>query len=289
MKRTLARFALSGLLAVSAASHAASTTTTDFSDLWWNAAESGWGAQVYLQGDVIFLSLFVYDSQRKPIFYTGSDMRRATTTVPGETVYNGALYRNSGPSFSGPFDPARVTNTAVGTASLRFSSATAGTLSYTVDGVAVSKAITRLTWTGASLAGDYKGGMFVNTSNCLGGTGATTLAYPGSLKVTQVGTSIEINSVFTPGFAQSGSCRLRGTYSQNGRLAAITQGTYNCEFVEGPTPTTGTFDITAIEFGENGFSGVYVAHEGSACVQTGRYGGVRRGYGELPPTVDPPQ
>ena len=46
---------------------------TGHADLWWNASESGWGAHVTQQADVIFLVLFVYDSGTRPtIEYAGS-------------------------------------------------------------------------------------------------------------------------------------------------------------------------------------------------------------------------
>ena len=58
---------------------AASATTTsgiDHSDLWWNAAESGWGIHVTQQGDVLFAVLFVYDDQQRPRFFVASSMAR---------------------------------------------------------------------------------------------------------------------------------------------------------------------------------------------------------------------
>jgi hypothetical protein len=45
---------------------------------------------------------------------------------------------------------------------------------------------------------------------------------------------------------------------------------------------SGTFEITAIEANESGFSGRYRGIEGNAsCVHTGHIGGVRRGYPDL--------
>lgn len=283
MSRALAAIALSGLFAFSSAPRAASTAYPDYTDLWWNSQQSGWGAQVVLQGDVIFLTLFVYDGQRRPLFLVASDMR---PTTPGGATFTGALARTSGPAFAGAFDPSRVTQAAVGTATLRFDSPFAARLTYTADGVTVSESLTRTTWKGASLAGDYKGGLFAAAANCTGGTGANSISYPGSMRVTQVGDSVQIDSSFDPVFAQGGMCRLGGKLTQQGRLAAIA-GTYTCEFIEGPTPVAGTFEITGIEFGESGFSGAYVGHEGAACVHTGRYGGVRQGYAQQLITPDP--
>ena len=62
-------------------------------------------------------------------------------TAPGS--YTGTLYRMTGPAFNAAWDPARVTATAVGTASLTFSDGNDGTFSYVVNGVSGSKPITR--------------------------------------------------------------------------------------------------------------------------------------------------
>jgi hypothetical protein len=273
--------ALGACLAAPPCALAASTLHPDYSDLWWNAAESGWGAQVSLQGDVIFLTLFVHGADGTARFFVASDMRVANTLVAGETLFTGTLYRTTGAHFAGPFNARPFEARPVGSATLRFTSPTAGTLSYDVDGASVSKAITRQTWRDPSLAGKYHGGLFAAAANCTSGAGAPAISYPGSFTVTREGAAVVIASNFSPGFASGGICRYDGSWSQEGRLGAI-NGTYRCEFLEeGPTPVSGTFQISAIEFGENGWSGRYTGREGAACVHTGRFGGIRRGYPDL--------
>jgi len=49
----------------------------------------------------------------------------------------------TGPAFGGPFDPSRVAYTEVGNATLSFSDANNGTMTATVEGVSISKPITR--------------------------------------------------------------------------------------------------------------------------------------------------
>jgi hypothetical protein len=286
-RRALASAAVIGMLASAGTALAGSATHPDYTDLWWNASESGWGVQVNLQADVVFLTLFVYGSDGKPVFFVGPELRVAPNVAPGETIFTGSLYRTTGPAFFGAFDPAAVSVQTVGNATLRFTSPTAATLSYSVDGATVTKAITRQSWQDASLAGEYRGGLFAAAAGCTGGAGENSISYPGSFTVTRNGNAIAISSRFSPGFASGGVCQLNGTWSQQGRLGAIT-GSYQCEFLEeGPTPVSGTFEITAIEFGENGWSGRYAGREGASCVHTGRYGGVRRGYPDLPPVPDP--
>src|SRR6478735_8016102 len=95
------------LVAASANFAPASATSysTDQSDLWWNQSESGWGIQFVHRGNLIFATMFVYD----------------------------------------PFDPMQVGSRIVGTMTWAATSTSSGTLTYTVDGVSVTKLLTRQT------------------------------------------------------------------------------------------------------------------------------------------------
>ena len=114
---------------------------TNYQDLWWAApagVESGWGINVTQQGETIFATWFTYDHDSAPLWLSVIAQR----TGPG--IYSGTLNRTSGPAFNAmPFDPASVTVTAVGTATLSFGSGNAGQFAYTVNGVSQSKQITR--------------------------------------------------------------------------------------------------------------------------------------------------
>jgi hypothetical protein len=281
MKTIAATLACLALLAAPAVTHAVTTAGPDYSDLWWNAAESGWGAHVTQQGDVIFMVLFVYDSQQRPRFFVASSMPRVEGS--GADSFEGPLYSTSGPAFATAFDPARVVARAVGTASLRFNSTGAATLNYTVDGVPVAKTITRQVWRPIDLQGDYKGGVFATATADSCRLGLPSIGYPGTVRVSRTGDDITIDLAFTPGFADSGACRMSGRWNQLGSLAAITQGTYSCTFENGPTPVAGTFELTAIESDESGFAGRYLAREDGTCIHSGRLGGVRARIAPQPP------
>jgi len=131
------------LVAASANFAPASATSysTDQSDLWWNPSESGWGIQFVHRGNLIFATMFVYDPSKVPIWYGG-------TLYPtgASFTWSGANYETSGPWFGNvPFNPAQVTNRVVGTMTWVATSTSAGTLTYTVDGVSVSKLLVRQT------------------------------------------------------------------------------------------------------------------------------------------------
>src|ERR1700712_2114545 len=88
----------------------ATSWSTDQSDLWWNASESGWGIQFVQRGSAIFATMFVYDSAGKPIWYA------ATMEAVGGGSWSGDLYVAEGPSFAAtPFNPSVVTPRKVGT------------------------------------------------------------------------------------------------------------------------------------------------------------------------------
>lgn len=273
-------------LAATAPARATSPTLSDYSDLWWNAAESGWGAHVTLQDDVVFMVLYVYDAQRQARFFVAPNMPRnlatqVQTPMPGDS-FTGPLHATQGPPFAGNFNPAQVTHREVGTARLVFSSPNEGELAYTVDGTTITKRITRQAWRPPDLAGQYKGGVFATATASTCPLGLPSIAYAGSLAVTQSGDQLTIDANVAPGFAENGICRFTGRLVQQGSLASITGGTYSCTFTN-DINASGTFDLTAIESGLNGFGGRYTALEGAACRYTGRLGGIRRGNYDLPP------
>ncbi len=112
-------------------------TTTNYQDLWWNPAESGWGINLAHQDNTVFATLFTYDSSGRDLWLVMSAGSRQ-----GDGSYLGDLYRTAGPVFNAsPFTG--VTTATVGTMRLSFSDGNNGTLSYTYNGIAVTKAITR--------------------------------------------------------------------------------------------------------------------------------------------------
>ena len=283
LPRTLAAIALS-LCAL--APHAASVSSADYSDLWWVPTENGWGAHVTLQEDVIFMVLYVYDAAQQPRFFVAPNLQRVDfSAYPGET-FMGALYATQGPHFASAFDTARVTAREVGNARMSFTTPGSAILSYVVDGVAVNKTLSRQQWRAPDLAGEYKGGLFATATPATCPLALPSVAYPGSFRVSLDGEAFTLDSTFAPGFAEDGSCRYTGRIQQAGKLASVVGGTYSCQFSNTNT-VTGTFEMTAIESGPNGFSGRYSATEGAACRHTGSFGGSRRGYDRLPDTQDP--
>ena len=115
---------------------------TNYSDLWWNAAEDGWGINFAHQGDIIFATWFTYNNSGAPSWLVSDGLRR---TAPG--TYTGPLYATTGrrpQDINGTDSIISATN--VGTMTVTFQDGERATMAYTVAGTAGSKAITRQVW-----------------------------------------------------------------------------------------------------------------------------------------------
>jgi hypothetical protein len=106
--------------------------------LWWNPSESGWGVNFAHQGDTLFATLFVYDTDGSPMWLVMSNGRRP----PNDETFLGQLYRTTGPAFNAqPFTAIGSANlTSVGTMTVAFAGGN-GTLTYSVNGVTIQKTI----------------------------------------------------------------------------------------------------------------------------------------------------
>jgi hypothetical protein len=114
-----------------------STVIDNYTDLWWTPKEPGWGLSLNHQGHTLFATLFTYDRDGKPLWLVASSVTRQPTGY-----WEGALLRAKGPPFdANPWVPATLER--VGTINLEFSGLTKATLSYSYDGVRVSKEIER--------------------------------------------------------------------------------------------------------------------------------------------------
>lgn len=265
------------LLAVAAvampvASNAASTT--NFSDQWWIESESGWGASILQQADVLFVDLFVYDSNSKPTWFTAAAFLQSGSPA-GHTVFTGDLYATTGPYYgAGSFDSSQVTRRTVGTLTFDASGVISATLSYTVDGVQVVKNVTRQTWKFENLSGSYRGGFVYDQVNCSDPSQNAHEDNDAVITISHNGGAI----TFT--IDQSNTCTVSGTYTQSGHMGFVANASFSCPASGDDPALTGTLSVFEIERTINGFSGRFsatIAGGGVTCtLANGRIGGVRR-------------
>lgn len=118
---------------------------TDYSGLWYNPLESGWGLSIHQgAGDVVFAMLFVYGANSQPEWYSIQGGRWSSSTL-----WTGTVFRTTGPRLSDPvFDPSAVMYAGYGTVVLDFrqtpGSEGRARFDYTIDGVTASKSIRRI-------------------------------------------------------------------------------------------------------------------------------------------------
>ena len=133
---------VSGSKSITKFSFATGTTlpTVDYTDLWWNPDESGWGVALTQQYGVVSAAWYSYDATGKAIWYVG------TCTVSGSSCSTSDLYQVTGGA--PPTSAWHGTNppTKAGTISFAFTDANNGTMSYTISGVPGSSIIKRLSF-----------------------------------------------------------------------------------------------------------------------------------------------
>lgn len=109
----------------------------DYSDLWWNADESGWGVSLTQDMGMIFAAWYTYDASGNAVWYVASSCPLSGSSCSGE------LYRVTGGSApTSPWAP-NLSVTPVGSVSFAFSDSGSGTMTYTINGASGTKTITR--------------------------------------------------------------------------------------------------------------------------------------------------
>ena len=118
---------------------------TDYSGMWWNAQESGWGLSLH-QGAThgLFGAWFVYGANGAPQWFT---LQQGQWT--DATTWRGNIVRTTGPTLgASPYDPRMVVVVPAGTATLDFKQRPgeegSARFTYTLDGVTTTKVLTRM-------------------------------------------------------------------------------------------------------------------------------------------------
>lgn len=239
---------------------ASSSYTTDLSDLWWDPAESGWGIQLVQQHMTIFATVYVYAASGQPEFYVAVLGRKM-----GRTNWNGPVYRTTGPWWGGPFDPATVVETEVGTMSFDTLSNVSAQLDYTIGGVAVSKTVMRM-----SFANDVVGQAYIGTARYVATSGPCVGADAGPATVSFTISGETTGSVsFLFGHRNCNARRV--TYLQQGQFARI-EGDYSCSADE-----VGTMTLTDVKVSPESINFAWrldTSGPGFACQLDGVFAGI---------------
>ena len=127
----------------------------------------------------------------------------------GDFIFSGSLLETTGPYLGGAFNSTLVNARTVGSAIVNITSVTTGTLSYAVDGVAVTKSIQRQTFRNAAMSGNYVGASVSTVTGC----GPTTnFAGASDITISQSGAAATIVAGGTTGV----TCTFAGSYRAAG-------------------------------------------------------------------------
>jgi hypothetical protein len=117
--------------------------TRDHTGQWDVAGEGGRGLSLFQFGvgspsNVLFGLWFVYDNQGRASWY------QIDPTWTGENIASGRVVRWTGPPWGPGYNAANRSFVETGTFSLTFTSGTAATFAYSVDGVSRTVALRKL-------------------------------------------------------------------------------------------------------------------------------------------------
>jgi hypothetical protein len=229
----------------------------DYTDIWWNPSEGGWGVNLVQSNQFIFATFFIYGAGNQPFWYT------AHLTQQSNGTWTGPVYQTTGTNFANPWNPANHTVAQVGTATFTPTSAITGTLAYNINTVSVTKSIQRQSLTPIPLGGNYQGAYQSVFSNCNDSSLNGPITYDSTWVVTQTpggNLTFEVTS--------NDSFTMTGPYAQTGTLFSIPGATYN---LAGKSMTA---TVTEIKATSQGLEGRWTANVGTAypgCVENGYF------------------
>lgn len=125
-----------------------------YQDAWWGGiAENGWGMSLAQRGDTLVAGWYRYDSAGRATWL----IMPGCTWDAARVACSGSLVAATG-AWLGNYDATRLAQTTVGSATLSFADASNATFTFTVNGVAGQKQITRMRFgEGDARAIDYSG------------------------------------------------------------------------------------------------------------------------------------
>jgi hypothetical protein len=211
-------------------------------DLWWNRTQSGWGLNLIEEGDVLFATLFVYDSAGQPKWYSASLFYQGRGPAVDSTgVYAGDLYESTGPFFGTAFNPAAVSMRRVGSMSFDSYGNTTGFLDYSIDGfTATRKVLDRYTFRRNDLSGTYIGHLVPILDDRGVPTGSTVFNVSGSSTI-----------VFSTQSA-AGNCTFSSPQNYQGGQLYLVGGTFSCT-----NGRSGSFSFNDVDVSLSGFTASY--------------------------------
>ena len=238
----------------------ATAFSVDQSDLWWVPAESGWGIQLVQRGEVIFSTMFVYDPNGTPIWYTAT-----MTPQVGTSTWSGDMYVTSGTWYLATPFVTPVGRRVVGTMTWQNTGGygETGRLTYTVDGALVLKNVVRQIIAVDNYAGHYAATLSYGDCN------GVHEVLQSDMRITQTGSSITM--VWVDATANN-TCTISGPLSQDGQFGKVVGGNMSCT-VGG----SGSADMSELSVNQRSITGRWTGLFSSpTCPVNGYFSATRR-------------
>lgn len=254
------------LLAAAAAALALSAQAGQYSDLWFNPQESGWGLNLVQQDETAFATLFVYGPDGRPTWYVASSLQVTAYSNPGGyPLFEGTLYRTQGPWHGGAFNPGDVRVTAVGQMWVEVLAKDRLRLHYNAEGVEAVRSLTRQSFAEEPVSTWYTS-QFVLRVTRADQTPIGTSHFQADLLV-----HFESGNAYIRSDDHLGRrCEYRGPYRQSGKLMALS-GVFTCTAGDS---LEGSFELTDLEVTAHGITG-YLRKTGSGVQESGRFAATR--------------
>jgi hypothetical protein len=235
----------------------------DWTDIWYNFNQQGYGYNMVQSDAFIYVTFYVYDANGAPTWYgAGLNWNNVDS-------YTGTVYKAKGTFFGAQWNPADWAATPVGNATFTPSAVNnyEGMFSYTITNVgSAAQAIERQTLTTIATGGAYVGGQSGEYTGCT--DPASSFSYVDTFNLTLTHLA---NGSATFEFAYpSLSCTLAGTYEQHGQYYLISNATYTCS--DGLSTTARMSDVKATALGIEGQ--FFAAAVGGGCAESARFSGV---------------
>ena len=240
---------------------AASATTTgpNYSDMWSNAQESGWGLTIDQQADVLLGTLFIYNKFELATWYT-VQLRLDSIGPNGIPSYSGTIFETTGPALGKPYDQTLVKYRQVGTMNIQFGDVAHGLMTYTIDGAGAVKQISRLTFADNPIVGSYTGATSDITYDCKSPARngiVTTDAGPFTITKEPDGYVLKFPTCTVT----------NGVYVQQGQIGQV-DAIYTCPGV------AGEIKFSSLQSEQSGILGTYTGRDAS-CSFRGNISGIR--------------
>jgi hypothetical protein len=244
----------------------------EYTDVYYNPAESGWGVFL-VQSDVTqFVALFIYGTDNKPTWYT------ATLKQDAAGNYNGQLIATTGSYFGSNWNSSQLTVNPVGTISFQPTDSYRATVTYALNGgPTVTKSVQRQTLTAYQLPGNYSGSMSGTRSSCTNPSdNEPKVRGRFNLVASQTGdAAAALTFTFVDPENNGVVCTVQGPLTHFGRLYKMVGAQLSCTEPGGPGPETTTVVIDGlhptgqgIEFRVSGPTG------GGGCIGSLRFSAV---------------